>query len=54
MGDDAEDEAVERFLSHGMRELPSALGMLVYGDEDGLGKEDEPGLGLYEAHGLGW
>ena len=27
--EDAEDEAVERFLSHGMRELPSGLGIWV-------------------------
>lgn len=46
MGEDVEDEVVERFLSHGMSELPSVLGFAVYGVEDGLGKEDEVGLGL--------
>lgn len=45
-----EEEAEERFLSQGMRELPSvpllALLALVMKEEDGLGKEDEAGLGL--------
>lgn len=44
--DDTETD--ERFLSHGMREFASALPLVfaVYRDETGLGKEDDPGLGL--------
>lgn len=40
-----EEEADERFLSHGMSELPSDLGLAAYDDEVGLAKEDEAGLG---------
>lgn len=44
--EEADEDADERFLSHGMRELPSALGLAAYDDEAGLGKEEEAGLGL--------
>lgn len=47
----------ERFLSHGMRELPSTPPKkllpppsVICDEEPELGKEDE----LYEARGLGW
>ncbi|KAK7256886.1 hypothetical protein RIF29_30443 [Crotalaria pallida] len=51
--EDADDPG-ERFLSHGMKELPSAallglttlLGFATLKDEHGLTKEDEPRLGL--------
>lgn len=46
MEEEADDDAEERFLSHGMRELPSAFGLATYEDDAGLGKEEEPGLGL--------
>ena len=42
----ADDDPDERFLSHGMRELGSALGFAAKGDARGLGKEEDPGLGL--------
>lgn len=45
--DVADDEPVdERVLSHGMRELASALPFTFAGYRVGLGKEDEAGLGL--------
>ena len=44
--EEADEDADERFFSHGMRELPSALGLAAYDDEAGLGKEEEAGLGL--------
>lgn len=47
---EAEDEADDRFFSHGMRELPSAplviLPFVIKVDDAGLAKVDEDGLGL--------
>jgi hypothetical protein len=43
--EDADDDPDERFLSQGIRELASPLGVAGW-DERGLGKEEEPGLGL--------
>lgn len=51
--EEADEDADERFLSHGMREVPSTLALAAQEDEAGLGKEDDPGLGLQEAQGLG-
>jgi hypothetical protein len=36
----------ERFLSHGIRELPSVFGLAAKEDEVGLGKDEDLGLGL--------
>lgn len=50
------EEPEDKFLSHGTRELGSAVLMILvaYCDETGLGKEDEVGLGWKDAPGLGW
>lgn len=51
--EEADEDDDERFFSHGIRELGSVLGLVVKGEERGLGIDEETGLGLYEAMGLG-
>jgi hypothetical protein len=57
--EEAYDELNGSVFSHGMRELPSTPPIklfppIVICEEDPeLGKEDDAGLGLYEARGLG-
>lgn len=48
LADDADDDAAERFLSHGIRDVPSSVFFALAANDDdvGLGKEDEVGLGL--------
>jgi hypothetical protein len=59
LDDEANEGVEERFFSHGIRELPSTPPMKLFPprvicDEDPeLGKEEDAGLGLYEACGLG-
>lgn len=53
---------MERFLSHGIRDVPSRLVLMnglfgfdaIYDEDDELGKDEEAGLGLYEVCGLRW
>jgi hypothetical protein len=49
LDEEADDDEDERFLSHGISELPSTFALaltLAKEDEAGLGNDEDPGLGL--------